>query len=167
MARKRSVRFDPTCNVFVPINKGLTTDRHKVETKALWYSKKELKRIRLGIRCSLKNLAISGPTASSFTKEGGDASFQWRGLEQIQKGTMGSTTESRQILVQGVLSLQKLHKLMGIHRDDRALELFARGYNREATLRAQDAAKQDYADALQIYREAGATININTAMSCD
>ena len=138
----------------VPTAKRLS----KSEWKSLWYSAKELKRMRLDLRCSLKNLALSENASPPSFDDGDDGehhnyeSFHWRGLEHIQKGTMSSSLESRQCLVQGVLSLQKLHKVMGL-QDDIGLTLFTRAYTKEATQRAQDIAKQDSDEALQIYNE--------------
>ncbi|CAB9523662.1 expressed unknown protein [Seminavis robusta] len=115
----------------------------KKEAKTLWYSKKELKKIRLGIRCSLKNLELA---IDDTSKE----QFQWRGLELVKRGC--SALESQRILIKGVLSLQKMHKQLGL-RDEKTINLFATAFNREAVLQAQETAKEDFVEATQIHKE--------------
>lgn len=150
MAPKRRVTFDPKLNVFLVDHSSCRSssssdDSRSSKCKRMWYTRKELKRMRWELRCSLKNVSLSG------TDWDGEA-FPWRGLEHIQAGTMGSTVENRQILIQSVISLQKLHKKMGL-RDDRGLSVFASAYNQQAARRAHDIAKQDSDEARQIYNE--------------
>jgi hypothetical protein len=152
MAIRRRVTFDQKSCIVVYVERPSC----KHETKALWYSKMELKRIRIGIRYALKNLKASKADGANRTIVSGsdndsdDESFQWRGLELVKRGR--AAFESKRMLVRGVLNLQKMHKQLGL-RDDRTLNLFASAYNKEAVKRAQDAAKQDFVVARQIHDE--------------
>ena len=78
--------------------------------------------------------------------------LQWRGLERVKTGTICALLEHQQALVQGVLALQNLHRKLGL-QDDKAFALFASAYNKEAAMRAASVAKQDFVEALQVYRE--------------
>jgi len=131
----------------------------QVESKDLWYTKKELQRIHAGMRCAVKNLALSEPSFSPITDSDSSDNdentssneFHWRGLEHIQQGTGTKAMESRQLLVKGVMSLQKMHNQLKLSSNDNSLGLFVRGYNQEAVQRARDIARKDYVEALQVY----------------
>ena len=84
---------------------------------------------------------------------GSEERFQWRGLERVKTKSICALLENQRALVRGVLALQKLHKKLGL-QDDRAFALFVRAYNQEATKRAATIAKQDFVEALEVYREA-------------
>jgi hypothetical protein len=124
MIRKPGVRFNEKARVcfLQPPSRG--------ELKSLWYTRKELKRIRSGIKRDIKSLSLSGNSESSE-----DVDFQWRGLERVRTGTMCMMLESQQALVRGVLSMQQLHRKLGL-RDDKSFTLFVCGFNKEATQRA-------------------------------
>lgn len=108
MTRKRAVRFDQADRVCV------VRTPSKKERKEMYWSKKELKRIRIDLKCTLKSLAISG--------EGAKAHFHWRGLEHIRRGTMCVATNNHQAFVRSVLSMQKYHRQLGL-QDDKAFTL--------------------------------------------
>ena len=128
----------------------------------MWYSSQELKQIRLDIRCSLKNLSLTGNPSPNLVEEESDEdnddrretyeSFHWRGLEHIKNRTMMSSLESRQELIRNVLALQKLHKTIGL-KNDVGLPLFTIAFTKEATEEAALRAQQDFEEALRIYSE--------------
>lgn len=153
------MRFDQKSNNFSLPAKHIT----KSESISVWYSSKELKQIRLDLRCSLKNLPSPETSSTPILVSDDDdeeeendgetfESFHWRGLEHIKNRTMMSSLESRQDLVRSVLALQKLHKRMGL-KNDVGLTLFTRAYTKEATEEAAVRAQQDFDEARQIYNE--------------
>jgi len=166
MTRKCSVRFDKKTNAFalpVDSNKFLS----KSEQKSLWYSSKELKRMRLDLKRSLKSLAQSEshstmqPTASIISDDDDSSDsttstsfevFHWQGLHHLQHNTVGEVQQSRDSLVKGVLALQKLHKTMGL-QDDIGLTLFTRAFTKDAAQQAQKIAKQASEEAALVYNE--------------
>lgn len=134
---KRSVRFNQTPDIII--------QKHReYKKRELWYCRKELKRIRSEIRCARKNLSVAASSAED--------TFDWRGLEHVQKGTVCTMIQSRQSLVQGVMNVQKLHKLLGLHNDD-GLRVFASAYNKTALERARSLAMTDQDIATKIYWE--------------
>ena len=130
--RRRTVKFNDVTQICVVKRPS------QADFKSSWYSKKELKKIRREVK---RQIAISK-----------GENFQWRGLERVKTGSICVLLENQQALVQGVLALQKLHRQLGL-QDDKAFALFARAYNKEAAMRAASIAKQDFAEALQVYRE--------------
>lgn len=142
MTRKRVVRFNEKAQVVCAFKPPA-----KVEVKSLWYTKKELKRIRRDIKREIKGLSLPGCSESE------EEEFQWRGLERLQTGTMCLVLENQQALVQGVLNLQELHRKLGLRNGNKAFTMFVCAYNKDAMQRATRVAKQDFAEALEIYRD--------------
>jgi len=115
--------------------------------------------MRLDLKVSLREFSISPPSSDDETEdeEGGANTdrevFHWRGLEHIKRGTSLENAKDRHYLVRGVLSLQELHKTLGLDHNDKGVPFFTRAFTKEARLRAREIAIQDFNEALKIYNE--------------